>query len=906
MLAAAVSVNAYADKSNFKWVKDINYEQVRLFSNGHSAFMQDGKWGFINAEGEVVVEPQYEDCHDYVGGYAAVKIDGKWGFINSYHDLIVAPEYDEVRDFKDGLAIVRKDMKWGVINTTGKTHAGIIFDEVDDYKSGFALAMADSVQYYLDDEGEIQKLHRNYEFTPFSNGLAAVKNKRKEKWGYIDTRGRMVIEAKYDTACSFSNNVALVQHRDNYKYIRKSGAEQYVEGVAGQPLVFVNGFAKIKTYSGFGFINRDFKKVPREGREVSDYMSNGLAALKMSDGKLCYINTQGKVKFVADYDMIGDFSANGLALVRKNGKYGYINSDGKLVIDTLFTEATDFRENLAYVATKDRFGYIRYANGYKTPDIQIQSLSIADADGDGIIETGESFAIATKVYNPSNEDLTGITVSLANLLTHEEWFEIQQPYMTIHNLEPRTDSLVLFNVKATEKLESSDLNMRLMARAGNALAQDISEISFETIGIAASKPLLSRYWIHTDNHSPLEEGVLNLNLTVKNDGTDPAKDVKVRFTWPSGAYSETEEINIETLKPSESKDVLIRFETMFINPEETVVAEISNATGNNTEIKYLTYYQGSMSNYIPLTGNAPAYNPYSTPAYAGMYNGYGAPAGTMNTRIANAGQTGVGQKKEKPELLQGIERVAEPDDNKYALIIGNEDYNKYNYATVSTPDVEYAIADAEAFREYAMNYMGVPANHVIYYTDALGSQMRRGLNRLQEVCESNGGQTEIYFFYAGHGQPDEEGKTYLIPCDGSLKDPKMDGFKLDDLYASISSIPAKKRLIFIDACYSGQGRAAWAEIVVDDEALKGNTVVMTATSGTEKSMPYAEKKQGTFTYHLLNTIKETKGEIQLNNLYETITRKVIDTSVMVNDSKQTPQLFTGEGIEAGWEEWKLY
>lgn len=85
VLAASTAISAHADKSNFRWIKDIDYSSVRHFSQGHSAFQQNGKWGFINTAGEVVVEPQYEDCHDYMNGYAAVKVNGIWDLSQPHH-----------------------------------------------------------------------------------------------------------------------------------------------------------------------------------------------------------------------------------------------------------------------------------------------------------------------------------------------------------------------------------------------------------------------------------------------------------------------------------------------------------------------------------------------------------------------------------------------------------------------------------------------------------------------------------------------------------------------------------------------------------------------------------------------------------------------------------------------------
>ena len=907
-LAASTSMNAYADKTNFRWIKDIEYSTVRHFSNAHSAFQQNGKWGFINTAGEVVVEPQYEECHDYLNGYAAVKVNGKWGFIDTKHNLIISPEFDEVEDFKNGLAIVTRNGKCGVITTTGKSPAGIIFDKIEPYKDGFALAYADGIQYFLDSMGEIKKLHKNYEFHSFSNGLAPVRNKKKDKWGYIDKKGRLVIETKYDTVCNFSNNVALVKQRGLYKYIKKSGGEQYIEGISGQPLEFVNGFAKIRYYNGFSFISSDFKRLPGAYKEVSDFTSHNMAAVRRADNTLCYINASGKEKFKSNYDLIGDFSENGLALVKKNGKFGYINTDGKLVIDTIFTDATDFRHDHAYVATENRFGFIKYEQGYKIPSILIPDLKLADS-GDSVISTDESFTITATVRNPSNEEMKNVKVTLDNQIAHEEWFNIDKKELIISSIGPRTDSTVVFKCSSNMTLESGEISMRVSAIPGNMLCQDAEEIKFMARGIAASKPVLSQYMVHTEDHRPLTAGVmLNMTLTLKNEGKDPAKDIKMKFHWPDGCEGEQDEITIKALKAGESTEVITRFVTSFLVPEETVVIELTDATGKNDTFRYLTYYEGRMNFPGKFENDNAGYNPYAMNMGTMYGGGYYNQSGTadMSRRMEVSGQSGLGQKKEVPELLKDIVKVAEPNPNKYALIFGNEDYNIDPDGIVINSNVDFAKADAEAFMKYATNYMGVPAEKCIIYKDATFNRMRQGITKLANLCQTSNGEAEIYIFYAGHGQPDEGSKnTYLIPCDGNLSDPRS-GYKLDDFYSAISEMPAKKKMIFLDACYSGQGRAAWATIVYEAPALRGDVIVMTATSGEERSMPYKEKKQGTFTYHLLNTIKETKGEVDIKTLFDMVSRKVAQTSILINDSKQTPQLITGEGIQEGWETWKIY
>ena len=55
---------------------------------------QDGKWGFVDKSGNVVVDYIYDKATDLNAyGYAGVLLDGKWGVVNSQGEVIVEPTY---------------------------------------------------------------------------------------------------------------------------------------------------------------------------------------------------------------------------------------------------------------------------------------------------------------------------------------------------------------------------------------------------------------------------------------------------------------------------------------------------------------------------------------------------------------------------------------------------------------------------------------------------------------------------------------------------------------------------------------------------------------------------------------------------------------------------------------------
>lgn len=51
-------------------------------------------WGFVDSEGNVVKEPTYAGAKSYANGYAAVcNQDGLWGFVNKNFDLVIDYAY---------------------------------------------------------------------------------------------------------------------------------------------------------------------------------------------------------------------------------------------------------------------------------------------------------------------------------------------------------------------------------------------------------------------------------------------------------------------------------------------------------------------------------------------------------------------------------------------------------------------------------------------------------------------------------------------------------------------------------------------------------------------------------------------------------------------------------------------
>lgn len=62
-------------------------------SDGLIAICVDNKWGYVNTDGKIVIEPQYEDAKSFSNGVAAVCKNGIWGFIDKDNNLVIDYQY---------------------------------------------------------------------------------------------------------------------------------------------------------------------------------------------------------------------------------------------------------------------------------------------------------------------------------------------------------------------------------------------------------------------------------------------------------------------------------------------------------------------------------------------------------------------------------------------------------------------------------------------------------------------------------------------------------------------------------------------------------------------------------------------------------------------------------------------
>lgn len=277
--------------------------------------VQNGRYGYIDHTGRIVIQPQYVWADDFRNGMATVFLCGR--AVSLDRQGHVWPLHWAA---EDAMALERSGKKTGFLDATGR------WSIPPQYENAL----------------------------PFSEGLAAVQE--DGKWGFIDATGKEVIPARFDEAYYFNQGVALVAVGDQRQLIDKSG--RVLARGLGMTGIASEGVIAVEKNQKWGYLNLDGSQaIPQQFDHAGDFSEDMAVALR--DGKAGYIDHAGKVVIPFQFDWAGDFD-QGIAPVRQADRSGFIDRSGSFVFELHFDNATKFLYGDAarFWTKDDQFGYV--------------------------------------------------------------------------------------------------------------------------------------------------------------------------------------------------------------------------------------------------------------------------------------------------------------------------------------------------------------------------------------------------------------------------------------------------------------------------------------------------------------------------------------------------------------------
>lgn len=227
-----------------------------------------------------------------------------------------------------------------------------------------------------------------------------------------------------------------------------------------------------------------------------------------------------------------------------------------------------------------------------------------------------------------------------------------------------------------------------------------------------------------------------------------------------------------------------------------------------------------------------------------------------------ASTPGAGRLPTQPIDLTFKKAPERPDD--IAVIIANADYGRL---ARDIPNVVPAYADAEGFRRYAIQTLGVREGNIILLKDATGAQITRVFGsdtnpRGQLADWIRPSRSRVHVYYAGHGAPGGVGgSAYLVPVDADAARIELNGYPLETLYRNLARLPAVSVTVVLEACFSGNSQAGRVQPAASDIVpaakpvpIPPNITVISAGASNQIASWEEDRAHGLFTKYFLKAM----------------------------------------------------
>lgn len=356
-----------------------NYENINTIQNhdeNNNLWYEDsilkvqnnGKYGLINLEGNLVLECEYDSITPIKGAKNSllVKKEGKTGLVNSSGSIIVPAEYQEVSlltsNYENGYIVKNAENKFGVIGKDGIKKLECIYDNIKHTTDNnmYVVSTNGNWQVVLQDgtaclEGKVNnateicganiivnnngkygvynietdlKIPTEYEFLTHAFDDKYIA-KKQGKYGIINENNDVLVQFEYE-------DMIYNKQTDYFKAKNSDGAYSYItrnmeaKVKAGDETI-INGYISIVENGETKYY--DYKLDEKSNKDV--YSTNTLF-IKKENGKYGFVDKNGKTIVECKYEDAREQNDYGFSAIKLDGKWGAIDQYGKVVIQPTY------------------------------------------------------------------------------------------------------------------------------------------------------------------------------------------------------------------------------------------------------------------------------------------------------------------------------------------------------------------------------------------------------------------------------------------------------------------------------------------------------------------------------------------------------------------------------------------
>ncbi len=329
------------------WVLQPEYSSIGGFGSmdgikKYCTIGKDGKYGLINQDLKIVVEPKYDQIFDFDDTEGLILVVGsgeKQGVVDAAGNWLIPAEYDRISIYhKDQYIDLEKQSKYGIADMKGNIIADVIYPNLDyeygllclDTFDGMEIKRTDGTTIFKGQDAKIFK------------DIILVSSDGKQ-WGVINHEGEQIlpqewkIPAQFINQVEFSDGLLNLTKDDKTIYIDEKGEIKISLDTRGW--AFSDGYAIIGKKDDYSLINHSGEIVAAHLPHVYHlgdgyfYINNA----EENEPKILNVNNGEQVGIPAR--VIGKPN-NGLIKIQAAvEKYGVVSiSDGKVILEPVYAE----------------------------------------------------------------------------------------------------------------------------------------------------------------------------------------------------------------------------------------------------------------------------------------------------------------------------------------------------------------------------------------------------------------------------------------------------------------------------------------------------------------------------------------------------------------------------------------
>ncbi len=322
--------------------QEVWFTEADAYREGLRAVKVDTLGGYLNQRGEIAIEPVFDDSYFFNDGLALVRVGALYGFIDKSGSYVFEPQFQDAMHFDEGLTWVRKEGKWYVMTRDGELRGeGFVDIFPSNFSDGLSQVrtLSDERGGFVDAKGRLVIDTVYYWVRDFNKGMS-VSSKEPNKWGVMNKQGEWIVEPMYETASGYSGGVIDVKYNGKSAVISPAG--RLISGpIYDEVGELSEGLIKVRQGDYYGYIdvhgNIYSKSVYNDARDFHC----GVAVVKHGDDWCVLTNDDRFFRYSAKdgTEFIDDFH-NGIARVKYKGKYGYVDANASWLFQPTAQEAS--------------------------------------------------------------------------------------------------------------------------------------------------------------------------------------------------------------------------------------------------------------------------------------------------------------------------------------------------------------------------------------------------------------------------------------------------------------------------------------------------------------------------------------------------------------------------------------